>query len=99
MIVACQCNHLEVARLLLEHGADVNSRMVDGASAVFVTAQNGHSEMLSFLLRSGANAHMLRKVARTIYLRTRCYFVPIFLILRNFIVVSFHLSVSAACCR
>lgn len=63
-LVACQCNHIEAAKHLLIRGADVNSRMADGASAVFLVSQNGHDNILQFLLKSGANAHALRNVSR-----------------------------------
>lgn len=61
-MVACQCNHLPEAQLFLKYGADINSRMVDGASSVFLVAQNGYPNVLSFLLKNGANAHAPRKV-------------------------------------
>ena len=57
---------MEVARFLLCQGADVNSRMIDGASAVFLAAQNGHEDIISFLFESGANAHAPRMVRHVI---------------------------------
>ena len=63
-MVACQSDHLQVAELLLSYGADLNARTVDGASAAFLAAQNGHSQLLSFLLRSCANVHAPRKVSK-----------------------------------
>ena len=61
-LVACQCNHMTVAKYILSQGADVNSRMIDGASAVFLAAQNGHDNVIVFLFEAGANAHAARSV-------------------------------------
>ena len=36
--------------------------MVDGATPLFITAQNGHNELLKFLLKKGAEVDIKRKV-------------------------------------
>ena len=47
---------------LLARGADIHAQMIDGATALFITAQNGHAELLKFLLSKGADPKMKRKV-------------------------------------
>ena len=37
--------------------------MVDGATPLFITAQNGHNELLKFLLKKGAEVDIKRKVS------------------------------------
>ena len=61
-MVACQCNHIDVVEELIKNGADINVQMVDGASPLFITAQNGHLNMLTFLLKKGAKPKIKRKV-------------------------------------
>lgn len=60
--MACQCNHVEVAEELLNNGADIHAQMVDGATPLFIAAQNGHVKMLKFLLAKGAKVDMTREV-------------------------------------
>ena len=67
LFVACQCNHLEVAEVLLSNGADIHTTMVDGATPLFISAQNGHLKMLKFLLGKGAKVNMARKVSHNVF--------------------------------
>lgn len=62
LFVACQCNHLDVVKELLDRGADIHAQMVDGATPLFITAQNGHNHLLSFLIKQGAEIDLKRKV-------------------------------------
>lgn len=62
MFVACQCNHIEVVEELLSCGADFHTQMVDGASPLFISSQNGHLKMVKFLLSKGARPSIARKV-------------------------------------
>ena len=61
--MACQCNHLDVVEELLREGADIHTQMVDGATPIFISAQNGHLKMLKFLLSKGSSTSMCRKVS------------------------------------
>jgi uncharacterized protein len=46
---------LELARLLLTHGADVNGRRRDGLTALHGAAHRGHVRVIALLLKSGAD--------------------------------------------
>jgi ankyrin repeat protein len=48
--------HLQIARLLLEHDANVNARQADDFTALHAAAQNGQLEMVKLLLEFGADA-------------------------------------------
>ena len=45
---------IEFARLLLEHGADVNAKMKDGKTPLTFAVEGGQTEMASFLRERGA---------------------------------------------
>lgn len=49
-------NVLELARLLLDHGADVNGRRRDGLTALHSAAYRGHLRVMRYLLQQGADA-------------------------------------------
>ena len=46
---------LEVARLLIEAGADVNATAAGGYTPLHIAASNGNREMVILLLESGAD--------------------------------------------
>lgn len=46
--------HLSIARMLIEHGADVNVAQQDGFTPLHGAAQNGQEEMVTLLLDRGA---------------------------------------------
>ncbi|PYS60145.1 MAG: hypothetical protein DMF76_14650, partial [Acidobacteria bacterium] len=57
-IYACMHGHIEAARLLLQHGAEIN--VVPGGfdyagTGLHYAALNGQREMVEFLLRQGAD--------------------------------------------
>jgi ankyrin repeat protein len=43
--------------LLLEYGADVNAKTRDGLTALHLSAQNGHLEIVKLLLEHGADVN------------------------------------------
>lgn len=47
--------HIEIARALLDHGADVNAKQADEFTPLHEAAQNGQLEMVKLLLAYGAN--------------------------------------------
>lgn len=53
--IAARNGHVEVARFLLEKGADVNCRGFFGAPGLHWAAINGHQPMVGFLLEHGAD--------------------------------------------
>ena len=51
----------EIVRLLLEHGADINSYDYDSLSPLHVAAWRGHTGILKLLLKHGADPNALRR--------------------------------------
>ena len=58
--------HLEIARLLLEHGADANARQADAFTPLHGAAQNGQVEMISLLLDHGADPSAANAMGKSI---------------------------------
>ena len=54
-VLACRNGHTDVARLLLDRGADVNTRGFFAATALHWAAINGHADTVRFLLAEGAD--------------------------------------------
>ena len=52
---AVASQNIDIARKLLEHGADVNAIQADDFTPLHGAAQNGQTEMVRLLLTSGAN--------------------------------------------
>lgn len=50
LIAACENGHLDVARALLELGADVDAADVNGATALWVATHKGSTELTALLL-------------------------------------------------
>ncbi len=64
----CASNDIELAKLALQHGADVNAAFVPttgpkqhpgGNTALMLAASDGHEEIVAWLLANGANAHQV----------------------------------------
>jgi ankyrin repeat protein len=55
LLFAARHGDVELARLLLEAGADVDDRAPDGASALVVAVHSDHRKLALFLLEQGAN--------------------------------------------
>ena len=55
----------EVAKLLIIHGAKVNSRMEDGATALHRAVMNGQPEVLRVLLLEGADTTIKNDMGQT----------------------------------
>jgi hypothetical protein len=47
-------NHVEIVKLLLEHGADVKARYRGGSTALHLAAGRGHTEIGRLLISKGA---------------------------------------------
>jgi len=61
---ACENGHTEVARLLIERGADVNA-MVDRGSPLLFAAARGDKRTVELLLSKGANINIKTRQGRT----------------------------------
>ena len=62
---ACRGGHIEIARLLIEHGADVNARNDDYTTPLHLACLNGDADLVRLLLSHGADP-----LARNDYDRT-----------------------------
>lgn len=54
LILACQNNHKDLARLCLQYSCDINWRNNSGKSALDFTRQYKYSHLESYLIRKGA---------------------------------------------
>lgn len=55
---AAASKHIDVARLLLEHGANVNAKQQVGWTPLHSAIHNRHAEMIILLLNYGADVHL-----------------------------------------
>ena len=58
LMYASSKGHMEVAKLLLKSGAQVDIQTERGESALIVASMNGHHEMVTLLLSHGAQVNM-----------------------------------------
>lgn len=58
LMLAARENSLEVARVLVSGGADLNSTMANGTSALLMAIVNGLFELAAFLLDGGADPNI-----------------------------------------
>ncbi|KAK9891834.1 hypothetical protein WA026_016633 [Henosepilachna vigintioctopunctata] len=55
LMEAASAGHLDIVRLLVAHGADVNAQSTTGNTPLMYGCAGGHTEVVQFLLEHGAN--------------------------------------------
>ena len=55
MHIAFQENHLEIVKLLISSGADIENKTKGGFTPLHIASLNGHLEIVKYLILSGAN--------------------------------------------
>ncbi len=58
LLFASRVGDLETARVLIEHGADVNARSVGDGTPLIMAASQGHEDLALYLLSEGANPNV-----------------------------------------
>lgn len=54
---ACAISNFEIAKLLIQNGADVNARQQQGVTPLHSAAHNGQNELVHFLIQNGADCN------------------------------------------
>jgi len=62
---ASACGHEKIVRLLLDNGAQINSRNDTGKTPLIVAATHGHADIVKILLKNGADVNMQTKDGTT----------------------------------
>lgn len=65
LLVAALTGHKEVAKVLLDNGAEVDSRADDGRTPLMLAASRGDSDLVSLLLQAGADSTLTDKSGGT----------------------------------
>lgn len=73
LMEACMDGHVQVARLLLDHGADVNMPPDSYESPLTLSACGGHFELASLLIERGANLEEVNDEGYTPLMEGRYY--------------------------
>jgi len=68
LLTAAGANCVDVVRLLLDRGADVNAKDGDGWTALMKAAQAGHPDMVRLLMQHGADMSIADKDGRTAWM-------------------------------
>ena len=58
LLAASEQGHLNVVKLLLDHGAEENKQTPGGSSALMAASLNGHCGVIELLITKGANVNM-----------------------------------------
>jgi ankyrin repeat protein len=65
LLVAALTGHKEVAKILIDNGAEVDSRADDGRTPLMLAAGKGDNDFVSFLLKAGADPTLADKTGAT----------------------------------
>ena len=61
LILASQTSNLEIIRLFIESGADVNASSKEGKTALAEASKQGNLEIVKFLSENGADLRIILK--------------------------------------
>lgn len=62
---ACATSDIEIARLLIANGADVNKKQMAGVTPLHSAAHNGQTELVKLLLQNGADVNAITDNEKT----------------------------------
>jgi ankyrin repeat protein len=79
--LASGCGNFEVARFLIEHGADVNCRDKRGWTPLHTAARNGHLDIVRMLLDHGLDVQVQNGYIRK---NLNCEIYQIYLFFENY---------------
>ena len=65
--------HLDVVRLLLENGADVNAADISGNTALMRASENGHTDVVRLLLEKGVDVNAVYNHGETALMRASAW--------------------------
>jgi ankyrin repeat protein len=65
LLIGAVTGHTEVAKILLDYGAEVDSRAEDGSTALMIAASKGNSDLVALLLKAGADPGLADKSGST----------------------------------
>ena len=65
LFVACQLGHVDIARMLIEKGADGGQARNDGVSPLFMACQNGHRVCAQLRLDAGGSVNQAKENGTT----------------------------------
>jgi ankyrin repeat protein len=65
LLVAALTGHKEIAKILIDNGAEVDSRADDGRTPLMLAAGKGDNDFVSFLLKAGADPTLTDKSGAT----------------------------------
>ena len=58
---AAQDGHVDVAKVLIRNGADVNAKDSDGETALHMAAEDGHVDVVKVLIQNGADVNAVNE--------------------------------------
>ena len=64
---ASQQGHVEISRILIDHGANLNTRMYNYWTPIHFSAYNGYLRVVELLLDRGVNTHSLDNNSQIAY--------------------------------
>ncbi len=65
LLVAALMGHKDTAKVLLDHGAEIDSRAEDGRTPLMLAANKGDNDLVSLLLQAGADPTLADKTGAT----------------------------------